>query len=73
MAEPKKTAARFAEYSSLALMLPASTVAGFLIGRWLDSILGTTWLKILFLVLGSAAGFVELIRRIMRDSRDDDA
>jgi F0F1-type ATP synthase assembly protein I len=54
-------------------MLPASTVAGFLIGRWLDGMFGTTWLKILFLVLGSAAGFVALIRQIMRDSRDDDA
>jgi F0F1-type ATP synthase assembly protein I len=73
VAGTKKTAARFAEYSSLALMLPASTVVGFLIGRWLDGMFGTIWLKILFLVLGSAAGFVELIRRIMRDSRDDDA
>jgi F0F1-type ATP synthase assembly protein I len=70
---PKKTAARFAEYSSLALLLPASTVVGYLIGHWLDGALGTTWLTILFLVLGSAAGFVQLIRQIMRDARDDDA
>ena len=31
----------------------------------------TTWLRIVFLILGSVGGFVALIRQIMRDSRDD--
>jgi ATP synthase protein I len=71
---PRKTAAaRFAEYSSLALLLPVSTFVGYVIGYYLDKWLGTGWLKILFLILGSVAGFADLIRRIMRDSRDDDA
>jgi F0F1-type ATP synthase assembly protein I len=69
---PGKTpAARYAEYSGLALLLPASTFAGYLIGYWLDRAFGTTWLRIVFLILGSAGGFVTLIRQIMRDSRDD--
>ena len=69
---PGKTpAARYAEYSGLALLLPVSTFVGYLIGYWLDRALGTTWLRILLLVLGSVAGFVALIRQIMRDSRDD--
>ena len=46
---------------------------GYAIGYWLDRAFGTSWLRILFLVLGSVAGFVQLIRQIMRDTRDDDA
>jgi F0F1-type ATP synthase assembly protein I len=69
---PKKTtAAAFAQYSSLALMLPISTFLGYLLGRWLDKVFGTTWLSIVFLILGSVAGFVGLIREIMRNSGDD--
>ena len=67
----KSTAARAAEYSSLALTLPASTFVGYGIGWWLDQRFGTTWLKVLFLILGSVAGFVTLIRQILRDSADD--
>ena len=65
--------AKAAEYSSLALLLPVSTFVGYLIGYWLDQRFGTEWLRILFLILGSVAGFVQLIRQIMRDTRDDGA
>jgi F0F1-type ATP synthase assembly protein I len=69
---PGKTpAARYAEYSGLALLLPVSTFVGYLIGYWLDRAFGTTWLRIVFLMLGSVGGFVTLIRQIMRDSRND--
>ena len=53
------------------MLLPVSTFAGYLIGYWLDRALGTAWLRIVFLILGSVGGFVALIRQIMRDSRDD--
>jgi len=69
----KPFTARAAEYMSLALVLPVSTFVGYLIGYWLDRKLGTQWLRIVFLILGSVAGFVQLIRQIMRDSRDDGA
>ena len=46
---------------------------GYGIGYYLDKAFGTTWLQIVFLILGSVAGFVALIRRIMRDSNDDGA
>ena len=72
MAERDKSVlAKAAEYSSLALMLPASTFVGYLIGYFLDKAFGTTWLRILFLILGSVGGFVGLIRQIMRDSGND--
>jgi len=70
---PQKTAAaRYAEYSALALLLPASTFVGYIIGYYLDKAFGTTWLQVLFLILGSAGGFVALIRQILKDSRDED-
>ena len=73
MGARKTTAARFAEYSSLALLLPASTFVGYVIGYYLDKAFGTSWLQIVFLILGSVAGFVTLIRQIMQDARDDDS
>ncbi len=74
MPQRKKTAAaRFADYSGLALLLPVSTFVGYVIGHLLDKWLGMSWLTIVFIILGSVAGFVQLIRQIMRDSQDDDA
>jgi len=60
------------EYTSLAFMLPAATVIGYAIGYLLDRALGTTFLKIVFLLLGIAAGFVQLIRQVLRDTSNRD-
>ena len=72
---PRKstTAGRFAEYTGLALVLPLSTFAGYGLGYFLDKQFGTSWLQIVFLILGSVGGFINLIRQIMRDSKDDGA
>lgn len=53
-----------ARYSSLALALPASTFVGWVIGTLLDKWLHTSWLYLVGLILGSIAGFVELIRAV---------
>lgn len=58
---------QFARYSQLAFMLPAATVAGWLLGAVLDRWLHTTWLYLVGILLGIAAGFIELIRTVMRD------
>jgi F0F1-type ATP synthase assembly protein I len=58
------------EYTSLAFMLPASTLVGYAIGYLLDRALGTSFLKVVFLILGIASGFVQLIRQVQRDTRD---
>jgi F0F1-type ATP synthase assembly protein I len=52
----------FARYLSLAILLPASTLVGYAIGYGLDHFFGTNYLKTVFMLLGSAAGFVQLIR-----------
>jgi len=55
------------------MLLPASTFVGYAIGYYLDKAFGTNWLQIVFLILGSVAGFMTLIRQVMRDSHDDSA
>lgn len=51
-----------ARYLGLAVMLPAASLVGYAIGYGLDSAFGTHVLKMVFLVLGTVAGFVQLIR-----------
>jgi F0F1-type ATP synthase assembly protein I len=56
-------------YSQLALMLPAGTAAGWLLGSALDRWLHTSWISIVGLFLGIAAGMIELIRTALRDTK----
>jgi len=71
VARKQTAAARYAQFTGLALLLPASTFVGYVIGYYLDKAFGVNWLKLVFLILGSVAGFVTLIREIMRESDDD--
>jgi F0F1-type ATP synthase assembly protein I len=57
------------EYTALAFLLPAATFVGYVIGYLLDKALGTNFLYIVFLILGIISGFLQLIRRLMRDTR----
>lgn len=56
-------------YSQLALIFPAALVVGWLIGTALDRWLHTTWLYLAGILLGIAAGFIELIRTVLRDTK----
>jgi ATP synthase protein I len=58
------------EYTSLAFLLPAATIVGYAIGYALDRALGTSFLTIVFLFLGIAAGFVQVIRQVQKDMQD---
>jgi ATP synthase protein I len=56
-------------YSQLAFILPAALVVGWLIGAALDRWLHTGWLYLAGILLGIAAGFIELIRTVLRDTK----
>ena len=60
--------AQIGDYASLGFMLPAATAVGYFAGVLLDHVFHTTFLKIVFLILGIAAGFVEFIRIVTRKS-----
>lgn len=53
---------QYGKYIGLAFMLPSCTLVGYAIGYFLDKAFGTHFLTLIFLVLGIAAGFIELIR-----------
>jgi F0F1-type ATP synthase assembly protein I len=59
------------EYTALAFLLPVSTFVGYAIGYLLDKAFGTHFLYLVFLVIGTISGFVQMIRQVMRDTRDD--
>ncbi len=59
------------EYTALAFMLPAATLVGYAIGYLLDRAFHTHFLYLVFLVFGIAAGFVQLVRQVTRDTRDE--
>ncbi len=57
-------------YSYLAFLLPVSTFVGYAIGYLLDRAFHTHFLYLIFLLLGIAAGFIELLREVNRDDRN---
>ena len=57
-------------YSNLGMILPASVVVGLLIGSALDRHFKTHWIYLVGLLLGCVAGFTELIRGVIRASKD---
>ncbi len=66
--EKKNPYVQMANYAQLAIVFPAATVIGWLIGSALDRWLSTSWIYIVGLILGIVAGFVQLIRTAMKDS-----
>ena len=54
-------------YSYLAFLLPVATFVGYGIGYLLDKAFHTHFLYLVFLLLGIASGFIELIREVNRD------
>ena len=50
------------KYIELAILLPISTMVGMGIGYGLDQLFGTHFLYLIFMVIGTAAGIIQLIR-----------
>jgi F0F1-type ATP synthase assembly protein I len=56
-------------YLSLAFLIPVSTFVGYAIGYLLDKAFHTTFLKLVCLLIGIAAGFLEFFRELQKDTR----
>jgi ATP synthase protein I len=66
----------FQQLSSLigiGLVFPISIVIGYGIGYYLDRWLGTTYLKVVFLLFGIASGFVSFFRSVAAAEREEKA
>jgi F0F1-type ATP synthase assembly protein I len=57
-------------YSHMGMILPASVVVGLAIGTVLDKHFHTKWMTLTGLLVGAVAGFAELIRLILRASKE---
>ena len=71
---PKKQSwqAQAGAWMELAFVLPASTFVGYAIGYLLDKAFGTHWLYMVFLLIGIAGGFQQLLRGINRLNKRDE-
>ena len=66
MADEKKTLLQLSRFIELGVLLPACTFIGWLIGAGLDKWLHTRWLYLVGLIMGIIAGFVQLIRTVLK-------
>ena len=57
----------FGKYTGLALILPISTFVGYAIGYGLDLLFHLTWLRWVFLALGTISGFFELLYELGKE------
>ncbi len=61
---------KIGKYMELALLPPISALIGYAMGYGLDKLFHTHFLYIVFLFFGIAAGIVQLIRELQKDSAD---
>lgn len=55
----------------LALALPAGCLIGALAGTWLDKHFHTGWMAVTGILLGAAAGFIQIFRTASRQMKRD--
>jgi F0F1-type ATP synthase assembly protein I len=57
------------KYLSLALTLPASLVAGYILGALADNHFHHPFLRVAGILLGFAAGFIQILKELSRDGK----
>jgi F0F1-type ATP synthase assembly protein I len=67
--KPDKSLHLLGKYLSLALTLPASVVAGYILGALGDHWLHVPFLRALGIVLGMAAGLIQILRELSRETK----
>ena len=69
MAKPDRPLIWLSKYLSLALTLPASVVAGYILGALADHWLRIAFLRVVGIILGMAAGLIQILRELSRESK----
>jgi F0F1-type ATP synthase assembly protein I len=71
MKREKSLMAMVGDYTALAMVLPISTFIGYAMGYGLDKLFHTHFLYIVFLILGTVSGLVQVIRQLLRDTSEN--
>jgi F0F1-type ATP synthase assembly protein I len=69
MPRPDKSLYWLGKYLSLALVLPASVMAGYIVGAVLDDWLRLPILRVAGIALGMVAGLLQIFRELDRDAK----
>ncbi len=67
MPEKDNLPVQLGKYYGLIFVVPAAALVGFGIGYLLDRVFHTGFLKIIFLLVGVAAGIIDLLRELSKD------
>lgn len=67
MPEKDNLPVQLGKYYGLIFVVPAAALVGFGIGYLLDRVFHTGILKIIFLLVGVAAGIIDLLRELSKD------
>jgi F0F1-type ATP synthase assembly protein I len=67
--KPERSLIWLSKYLSLALTLPASVVAGYILGAMVDHWMHAPILRAIGIFLGMAAGLTQIFRELTRDER----
>ena len=69
MPDKNSVPVQLGKYYGMIFILPAAVLVGFGIGYGLDKVFHTSFLKIVFLFLGVAAGVIDLVRELTKDEK----
>jgi F0F1-type ATP synthase assembly protein I len=67
--KPDKSVLWLGKYLSLALSLPASVVAGYIVGAFAERHLHWSFLPAIGIALGFAGGLTQILRELSRDEK----
>ncbi len=67
--KPDKPLFWLGKYLSLALTLPASVAAGYILGTLADHWLHVPFLRALGILLGMGAGLIQILRELSRETK----
>ena len=67
--KPDKSFFWLGKYLSLALTLPASVAAGYILGALADRWFHTGFLQVIGIIAGMAAGITQILRELSRETK----